>query len=149
LTSLLERPSVLAGMYDVARTTAPELGGHFARLADSLHDWHAYELGGSALMLDLTMVACDGDQVVGFSSLRRVGTGDRVEARTVCVLPLWRRRGVARALVLTQARGARAQGCEALQAVLRTPAGVAFAGALGFAPEFVDVDYDGPLLDNA
>ena len=148
ITTLLERPGALPGMYAVARVTAPELGGHVARQAESLHDWHAYELGGAALMLELTTVACAGDEVVGFSTLRRVGNGDRVEVRTLVVLPQWRRRGVARALVLTQANGARAQGCRQLQMLLRTPDAAGLAESLGFAAESVSVDYRGPLLDD-
>ncbi len=149
ITTILERPDTLAGMYEVARQTAPELGGHLARQAESLPDWHAYELGGSALVVELTSVACAGDEVVGFSTLRRVGDGDRAETRSVSVLPSWRRRGVARALVLTQAHGARARGYRTLQMLLRTPAAAALAVDLGFRPEAITVDYRGPLLDDA
>jgi GNAT superfamily N-acetyltransferase len=148
LASLLERPAALASMYDVACATAPELGGHLARQAESLHDWHAYELGGS-LVLDLTVVAAEGEDVVGFSTLRRVGEGERVEVRTLRVLSEWRRRGIARALVLTQAHGARAQGAATMQMLLRTTAAVRLAADLGFRPESVSVDYRGPLFDDA
>jgi GNAT superfamily N-acetyltransferase len=149
ITTLLQRPQSVAGMYAVAHVTAPELGGYLARQADSLHDWHAYELGGSALLLDLTAIACAGEEVVGYSTLRRIGSGDRVEVRTLCVLPEWRRRGIARALVLTQAVGARDQGFATMQMLLRTPAGAALAADLGLAPESVVIDYRGPLLDDA
>ena len=148
IASLLQRPLAIGSMYDVACTTAPELGGHVARQAESLHDWHVYELGG-ALLLDLTMFAASGDDVVGFSTLRRVGEGERVEIRTLRVLSEWRRRGIARALVLTQAHGARAQGAVTMQMLLRTPAAVALAADLGFGPESVMVDYRGPLFDDA
>jgi mycothiol synthase len=149
ITTLLERPQSVAGMYTVAHVTAPELGGHVARQAESLHDWHVYELGGSALMLDLTTVACAGDEVVGYSMLRRVGNGERVEIRTLSVLPRWRRRGIARSLVLTQAVRAREQGCTTMQMLLRTPAATALAADLGFVPDSTVIDYRGPLLDDA
>jgi GNAT superfamily N-acetyltransferase len=148
ITTLLARPGSVAGMYAVANRTAPELGGYLARQAESLHDWHAYELGGAALLLDLTTVACAADEVVGYSTLRRVGS-DRVEVRTLSVLPPWRRRGIARALVLTQAVGAREQGFATMQMLLRTPAGAALAADLGLVPESVVIDYRGPLLDDA
>lgn len=148
IASLLERPMAIGSMYDVACATAPELGGHLARQAESLHDWHAYELGG-ALVLDLTVVAAVGDDVVGFSTLRRVGEGERVEIRTLRVLKEWRRRGIARTLVLTQAHGARAQGATTMQMLLRTTAAGALAADLGFRPESVSVDYRGPLFDDA
>ena len=148
IASLLERPASISTMYDVACATAPELGGHLARQSESLHDWHAYELGGS-LALDLTLMAAAGDDVVGFSTLRRVGEGERVEIRTLRVLAEWRRRGIARALVLTQAHGARAQGAATMQMLLRTTAAVGLAADLGFRPESVSVDYRGPLFDDA
>lgn len=149
ITTLLDRPGSVSGMFAVAHVTAPEIGGHVARQAETLHDWHAYELGGSALLLDLTTVAYAGDEVVGYATLRRAGIGDRVELRTLCVLPEWRRRGIARALVLTQAVGARKQGYTTMQMLLRTPAAAALAAGLGFVPESVVIDYRGPLLDDA
>jgi GNAT superfamily N-acetyltransferase len=149
ITTLLRRPQSVAGMYAVAHVTAPELGGHVARQAESLHDWHAYELGDSALLLDLTTVACAGDEVVGYSTLRRVGNDELVQVRALSVLPEWRRRGIARALVLTQAVGAREQGYATMQMLLRTPAAAALAGELGFVPDSVVIDYRGPLLDDA
>lgn len=148
ITSLLDRPDALSGMYEVAKATASERGGFFTRQVDSLHDWHVYELGDSTLVLDLTTIALAGDEVVGFSTLRRVAGGDVAEARTIVVLPEWRRQGVASALVLTQAQGARAAGARRLLAVLRTPDAARFAAELGFEPESVTADYHGPLLDH-
>jgi GNAT superfamily N-acetyltransferase len=109
LTWLADRPALLTGMYEVAAATYPELGGYIGRQAETLVQWQVYELGSGAALLALTPLALAGGRVVGFATIKGVDELT-AELRMVCVLPEWRGRGVAGALLEAQLAAARRAG---------------------------------------
>ena len=62
LTTLADRPDLLAGMYSVAATAYPELGVHMARQVESFVGWQAYELGNPANRFELAPNRGDGEE---------------------------------------------------------------------------------------
>jgi GNAT superfamily N-acetyltransferase len=146
LTSIAERPELLQGMHGVAAEVYPELGGHIARFAESFVDWQVYALADSHNLLDLALLAVAGDEVVAFATARD-HTDVLAELRMVAVLPAWRGRGVALALVGAQV--ARAQETRRGQLSTWVPEGRPAARvyrALGFERTGGSVEFRGPLL---
>jgi GNAT superfamily N-acetyltransferase len=146
LAWLVERPSLVAGMYEVAAATYPELGGYIGRQAETLVEWQVYELGSSNAMLDLTPVMLCGAQVVGFSTARRLVDAGTAELRMVSVRSEWRRRGVARALVQAQLGAARDRGFRRLVVWLCEGGPAGLYRGLGFEPVAACIVFRGPLL---
>jgi GNAT superfamily N-acetyltransferase len=141
-----DRGSLLEGMHAVASATYPELGGHRARHAESFTDWQVYELGSPNTMLDVVPVALSGDQIVGFATMRKLLDGTTGEIRTVLVLPEWRRRGVASAVVCTQLARARAAGIARVMVRVRHTSPIDFFRRLGFDVADGSIMFHGPLL---
>ena len=109
---LADRPDLVQGMYEVARLAYPEMGGYQARQAQTLHDWQVYHLGSPGTALDMTPVAVADGEVIGFATMIRRADGRTVEHRIAAVRPDWRRRGIARLLLLTQLAMAKRDGLE-------------------------------------
>jgi GNAT superfamily N-acetyltransferase len=141
-----DRPSLLEGMHAVAVATYPELGGHRARHAESFVDWQVYELGSPNTLLDVIPVALTGDQVVGFATMRKLLDGVTAEVRTVLVLPEWRRRGVASALLCAQLARARSAGMARVMVRVRHSWPIDLYRKLGFDVADGSIMFHGPLL---
>ena len=109
---LADRPDLVQGMYEVARLAYPEMGGYQARQAQTLHDWQVYHLGSPGTALDMTPVAVADGEVIGFATMIRRADGRTVEHRIAAVRPDWRRRGIARLLLLAQLAAAKRDGLE-------------------------------------
>jgi GNAT superfamily N-acetyltransferase len=146
LAWLVEQPSLVAGMYEVAALTYPELGGYLGRQAETLVEWQVYELGSSNALLELTPVMLAGEQVVGFATVRKLVEDGTAEVRMVCVLTEWRRRGIARALLRAQLTAARDRGFRRLVVWLREGAPAGLYRSLGFEPVAACIVYRGPLV---
>jgi GNAT superfamily N-acetyltransferase len=101
IASITERPELLENMHRVAADVYPSMGGRIGRHAESFVDWQAYTLGGSATLLDLALLAVTDRGVVGFATAKAFDE-TTAELQVVAVLPEWRRRGVATALVGAQ-----------------------------------------------
>jgi GNAT superfamily N-acetyltransferase len=145
LTSIADRPELLARMYEVAASTFPELGGHFARHAESFVKWQVYELGSPATPLDLAPLAIVNGTVVGFATMRTLFDNTVGELRMVTVLPEWRCRGIASALLATQAAGARRTGIRRLTAWVPDDGPAALYRKLGFEQAASYIVFEGPL----
>ncbi len=143
---LAERPSLLAGMYEVAAVTHPELGGHLARQAETFVEWQVYELGSPALLLHATPVAVADSHVVGYATVRTLLDEATGEMRMVCVLPQWRRRGVASALLRAQLAAVHRAGLKRLIAWVQDGGPAGLYGKLGFQPTAGAIELRGPLL---
>jgi GNAT superfamily N-acetyltransferase len=146
LAWLVERPSLVAGMYEVAAVTYPELGGYLGRQAETLVEWQVYELGSSNSLLELTPVMIAGEQVVGFATVRTLVEDGTAEVRMVCVLPEWRRRGIAQALLGAQLTAARDRGFRRLVVWLRESGPAGLYRSIGFEPVAACIVYRGPLV---
>jgi len=146
IVSLTERPELVAGMHRVAVEVYPGLGGHIARHAESFVDWQVYALGDAQTVLDLVLMAVAGDEVVAFVNARDHYVAV-AELRMVAVLPDWRGRGLASALV--QAQIARAHRLGPGTIVTWVPEGrdaVHVYRSLGFKDVGGWVELSGPLV---
>ncbi len=145
LAWLGDRPSPLEGMHAVAFATYPELGGHRARHAESFIDWQVYEFGSPNTLLDVIPVAVADGQVVGFATMRKILDGATAEVRTVLVLPEWRRRGVASALLRAQLLRARTTGVVRVLVRVRHTWPIDLFRTLGFGVADGSILFNGPL----
>ena len=146
VTSLADRPDLLASVYGVAATTYPELEGYLARRADSFLKWQVEEFGSSAAQLALTPLAVTDGAVVGFATMRTLLDPSVGEVRTIAVLPRWRRRGVATALLRMQISGARQAGMEQLRAWVSGGARAQLLRTIGFEEATSFIELQGPLF---
>jgi GNAT superfamily N-acetyltransferase len=133
-------------MYDVAKATYPEIGGYQAQQARSVHEWQLYQLGSPRTALDMTPIALADGEVVGFATLTRGLDGRSVEHRMAVVLPQWRRRGIATALLRAQVAAAKREGFETVIAWERSEhRGSVYGTRIGFAPRGETIAFRGPL----
>jgi GNAT superfamily N-acetyltransferase len=145
ITSIAERPALLAGMYAVAAATYPELGDYMARHAESFVKWQVYELGNAAVRLDLVPLAVVDATVVGFATMRTLLDAATAELKMVAVLPEWRGRGIARALLAAQAAGAWHAGMRRLTTWVPRDGPVGLYRRVGFEPVGEYFVLHGPL----
>jgi GNAT superfamily N-acetyltransferase len=146
IASIADRPELLKGMHGVAEEVYPELGGYIANFAESFLDWQVYALADSHDLLDLVLMAIAEDKVIAFVTARD-HHGEAVELPMVAVLPAWRGRGVATALVGAQI--ARAKPSPRGKLAAWVPEGrpaAAVYRTLGFERVGATVEYRGPLL---
>jgi mycothiol synthase len=142
---LAERPHLMNAMYEVAAEVYPEYGGWVARQVDTMQDWLVYELGNPSLPVELTSLAMTGEGVVGFSTFIGLHDGRAASHRMVAVARAWRGRGVGRALISAQLRGARDAGYERMVAWRRGNAPDRAFTSLGFERGHSWTVYRGPL----
>jgi mycothiol synthase len=146
LALLSDRPDLLHGMYDVAKATFPEVGGYQAQQARSFHEWQLYQLGSPRTALDMTQIALADGEVVGFATLTRGLDGRSVEHRMAVVLPEWRRRGIATALLRAQVAAAKREGFETVIAWERSEhLGSVYGTRIGFEQRGETIAFRGPL----
>jgi ribosomal protein S18 acetylase RimI-like enzyme len=141
-----ERPSLLEGMHAVATAAYPELGGNRSLQAEDFVDWQVYELGSPATILEAVPVAVADGQVVGFATMRKLLDRTTGELRTVVVLPEWRRRGIASALLRAQLVKAAATGITSVIVWVRHNQPSDLFRGLGFRVAQGAILLRGPLL---
>jgi GNAT superfamily N-acetyltransferase len=129
---LAQRPSLLQDMHAVAVRTYPELLGYRALLAESFVDWQVYELGNPRMRLELIPVALAGTAVVGFATMQLYVDETCAEVRTIVVVPEWRGRGVATALLGALLTRARATGIRRAAVWVDARRPIELFGRLGF-----------------
>jgi len=146
LVMLGDRPELLAGVYEVAKVTYPEIGGFQAKHTERLQDWQLYQLGSPATALEMAPLAVADGQVIGFATLT-VRSDDRTAEHRICaVLAEWRRRGIATLLLEAQLAAARRAGVETVVAWGRSAhSGQTYGTKLGFEPQGETIAFRGPL----
>jgi GNAT superfamily N-acetyltransferase len=143
---LADRPDLVAGMYEVAKATYPEVGGYQAKQAESLHEWQLYHLGSPGTALDMTPLAVANGEVIGFATLIVQADGRTAEHRIAAVRADWRRRGIATLLLRTQLAAAKRAGVETVVAWGRSEhAGQPYGIKLGFEIQAETIAFQGPL----
>jgi len=150
LVSLSERPELAAAVYQVdsevgADVPRPE-GDDFE--PESFERWRELYLEGPGAVPDAMIAALDGDEVVGFTGLRRRGASSPVaENLLTAVRRPWRRRGIAVALKREQIARARAAGIEQIYTTNdESNAGMRGVNArLGYQPAPTQIVVSGPL----
>ncbi len=110
-------------------------------------DWARENLEGPGAFPEGCVIALEGDEVVGYTALRRYGADSpQAENRLTAVRRPWRRRGIASALKQAQIEAARAAGIETI-ATLNDELNVGMRGVnerLGYEPEPERVVVSGP-----
>jgi GNAT superfamily N-acetyltransferase len=143
---LADRPELLRGMYEVAAQTYHEVGGWVGGRAETERDWLLYEVGNPALPVELTPVAVAGERAIGFSTLALHPDGRTAGHRMLAVVPDWRRRGIARALICAQLHSAKAAGHTAFVSWRRGQTPERAYASLGFERRISSIVFKGPLL---
>jgi GNAT superfamily N-acetyltransferase len=150
LVSLADRPDLEQAVYevdcdvgaDVPRPEGDDFEGQpFAR-------WREQYLEGPGAVPNAMIVALAGDEVVGYTGLRRRGASSPVaENMLTAVRCDWRRRGIATALKREQVARAREAGIEQIFTTNdETNAGMRGVNArLGYRPAPIQIVVTGPL----
>jgi GNAT superfamily N-acetyltransferase len=150
LVSLADRPDLEQAVYevdcevgaDVPRPEGDDFEGQpFAR-------WREQYLEGPGAVPNAMIAALAGDEVVGYTGLRRRGASSPVaENMLTAVRRDWRRRGIATALKREQVARARAAGIEQIFTTNdETNAGMRGVNArLGYRPAPTQIVVTGPL----
>lgn len=115
LVTLAERPELEAAVYELDSEVAPDMprpeGGDHEKW--TFERWREVYLEGPGAVPETCVVALVGDEVVGYTGLRRRGASspDATNLLTAVRRP-WRRQGIATALKREQAAQARKLGIE-------------------------------------
>jgi GNAT superfamily N-acetyltransferase len=115
LVSLAERPDLEPAVHEVDCEVAADVprpeGDDFE--PQPFARWREQYLDGPGAVPDAVIAALDGDEVVGYTGLRRRGASSPIaENMLTAVRRQWRRRGIATALKREQVARARAAGIE-------------------------------------
>lgn len=113
LVSFAERPDLLPTVFAVDAEVAPDVPGHESHAPHTYEHWRRENVEGPGAILEACFAALEGDEVVGYTALRRHGAG-ALEAGNLltAVRRPWRGRGIATALKRAQIEQAREAGIE-------------------------------------
>jgi mycothiol synthase len=152
LVSFAERPDLIPAVFEADTEVTVDVPAHVPHEAVSYERWAHENIEGPGAFPEACFVALEGDEVVGYTSLRRYGAGSaEAENRLTAVHRAWRRRGVATALKRAQIQAARAAGIERIFTTNdETNVGMRGVNArLGFEPEPERVVVSGPVPSRA
>ena len=150
LATLAERPELEQAVYEVDAEVAPDMprpeGGDHDQ--PTFERWHAMYLEGPGAAPDTCVIALAGDEVVGYTGLRRRGatSPDAMNMLTAVRRP-WRRQGIATALKREQIVRARKLGIQQIYTG-NDEENVGMRGVnarLGYQPAPVVIMVSGPL----
>lgn len=154
LVTLAESPELEAAVYELDSEVAPDV----PRPEGDDHDqmtferWHEVYLEGPGAAPQTCIVALAGDEVVGYTGLRRRGASSPYATNLLtAVRRQWRRRGIATALKREQAIRARKLGIEKIYTGNdETNVGMRGVNArLGYRPAPTWILVSGPLARTA
>ena len=149
LVTLAERPELERAVFAMDLEVSPDVPGLEEDHAPwSFERWHAQYLEGPGAEPSTCVVALAGDELVGYTGLRRRGAISPVaENLLTAVRKPWRRRGIATALKREQISRARAAGIEQIYTTNdETNEGMRNVNAiLGYRPAPVELLVSGPL----
>ena len=112
IRSWAEHPDLAEAMFELYREANADIPGLDAQLETTFEEWRVRELERPARRHDFSFVALAGDDLVGFATLDVFPAGGF--HGLTAVARAWRRRGVGRALKLSQIAAAKAAGLEKL-----------------------------------
>jgi mycothiol synthase len=150
LISLAERPELAPAVHEVDS----EVGGDVPRPegddfeGSTFERWSELYLEGPGAVPQALIAALEGEEVVGYTGLRRRGAISPIaENLLTAVRRPWRRRGIAVALKREQVARARAEGIEQIYTTNdETNAGMRGVNArLGYRPAPTQIVVSGPL----
>jgi GNAT superfamily N-acetyltransferase len=150
LVSLAQRPDLEPAVHEVDCEVAADVprpeGDDFE--PQSFARWREQYLEGPGALADAMIAALAGDEVVGYTGLRRRGASSPMaENMLTAVRRKWRRRGIATALKREQVARARAAGIEQIFTTNdETNTGMRGVNALlGYRPAPTHIVVTGPL----
>ena len=149
LASLGERPELVRPVYEADVEVGPDVPSHEeGHEPMTFERWHSTYLEGPGAMPDACIVALVGDEVVGYTGLRRRGSASpTAENLLTAVRRPWRRRGIATALKREQIGRARKAGVEQIYTT-NDETNVGMRGVnerLGYRPAPTRILVSGPL----
>ena len=112
IRSWAERADLAEAMFELYREASADIPGLDAEVEATFEEWRVRELERPARRHDLSFVALHGKDVVGYATLDVFPAGGF--HGLTAVARSWRRRGVGRALKLSQIAAAKAKGLERL-----------------------------------
>ncbi|MDI1446911.1 GNAT family N-acetyltransferase [Polyangium sp. 6x1] len=145
-----ERPDLLPGMYQVAREAIPDIPGEAEDEVGSFEEWIAADMDRPIHTHDLTFIAMQGAEVVGYAVLQR-GRGGVAFHSLTGVRRGWRGRGIASALKRAQVAGAKQAGFRRLvtENIVENAPIRHLNASMGYRPLASMILFRGPLLDAA
>jgi len=115
LVTFAERPDLIRAVFAVDTEVSVDVPTHGTNEPMTYEDWSRENLEGPGAFPEGCVIALEGDEVVGYTALRRYGAGSPdAENRLTAVRRPWRRRGIASALKRAQIEAARAAGIETI-----------------------------------
>ena len=149
LASLGERPDLVRLVFEVDVEVGPDVPSHEeGHEPMTFERWHSTYLEGPGAMPDACIVALVGDEVVGYTGLRRRGSASPTAGNLLtAVRRPWRRRGIATALKREQIARARKAGVEQIYTT-NDETNVGMRGVnerLGYRPAPTRILVSGPL----
>jgi GNAT superfamily N-acetyltransferase len=143
-----DRPQLTRGMYDVMLDASPDVPGFEDEQLESFEDWLAHDMAGPGDKPEGTFVAVAGDEVVGYAKFSLTQATPTIAHHDLtAVKRAWRKRGVARALKVTQIHWAKANGYEELRTTNdeRNAPMRGLNAELGYRPSIGRIFLRGPL----
>jgi GNAT superfamily N-acetyltransferase len=146
------RPGLVEAAYEVARSALAELPLPAAYEISPFERWAAEEATGDGVIAEATLVALDGDQVVGFAGLLRRRADPRLAEHGITVVaPTHRNRGIATALKQAQIAWAARHGYRELMTFTQdgNDAMQAVNAKLGYDPRPAWIRLEAPVEEVA
>ena len=147
LVTFAERPDLIPAVFAVDNEVSLDVPAHTAQEPTTYEHWARENLEGPGAFPEACVIALDGEEVVGYTALRRYGAGSpEAENRLTAVRRPWRRRGIATALKRAQIEAAREAGIEKISTT-NDELNVGMRGVneqLGYEPEPERVVVSGP-----
>ncbi len=148
LVSFAERPDLIPAVFAIDGEVSLDVPTHGTQKAMSEAEWMRENVTGPGAFLEACFVALEGDEVVGYTAIRRFGAeSPEAENRLTAVRRPWRRRGIATALKQAQIERAREAGIERILTT-NDEANVAMRGVnarLGYEPLPERIVVSGPV----
>lgn len=148
LVSFAERPDLIPAVFAVDNEVSVDVPAHSTHEPVTNERWRRENIEGPGAFPEACFAALDGDEVVGYTSLRRYGADSpEAENRLTAVRRPWRRRGIATALKRAQIEAARRAGIERLFTT-NDETNVGMRGVnerLGYEPEPERIVVSGPV----
>jgi mycothiol synthase len=148
LISFAERPDLIPAVFAVDNEVSVDVPAHRQHEPMPYEDWARENIEGPGSFPEGCYIALEGDEVVGYTALRRYGADSpEAENRLTAVRRPWRRRGIATALKRAQIEAARKAGIAKISTT-NDETNIGMRGVnerLGYEPEPERVVVGGPV----
>ena len=138
LVSFAERRDLIPAVFALSNEVSVDVPAHRVHEPITFERWERENTEGPGAFPEACFIALEGDEVVGYTALRRNGAGSpEAQNLLTAVRREWRRRGIATALKRAQIEAARAAGIERISTT-NDETNVGMRGVnerLGYEPE--------------